>query len=914
MQGVVSLCLLYSPHDPQSPANGGEDTQMRLLYKFPLRWRSLVQKRAADQDLDDELQFHLQRQADEYLAEGMNPEQARHAALRSFGRLQQIKEECREMRKVNFLENVAQDLRFGFRMMRRNPGFALLAILCLTLGIGANAAVFSWIEGILLRPFPMVAGQERLMAVAGTSRAAPGLEGLSWPNFLDLQKNCKLFDAFVVSQIMGATLSVGDHAAIATGSVVSSNYFDALGIRPVLGRGFEPEEDYGRNAHPVAVISYRMWQDRFHGDPAIIGKGQMFSGQLHTIIGIAPEGFEGTFVGWAMQFWVPVSMQERFVPGGYKLEDRGASWIESFVRLKPGVTPQQAQAEISAVARRLEDEYPATNRGRGIKLFPLWATPFNNAGTLLPTLSIALWVVVFVLLIVCANVSNLLLVKAFGRRHEMTVRLALGARRGRLLQQLLTEGLILSGIASIAGLVLAHWTRNLLVLMLPKRGGRAMYLPGALDWRVLVLSIAACLVATLLLGLAPAINSRRLDLTSALKAESGGVLGGRRRALAQSSLVLVQVALSFVLLIGAGLLLKSLRAVQNTSPGFSTEDVFTTWFDTKSAGYDRQRTQAFEDELVDRLQTVPGIQSAAFSRMTPFTYGVYSSAPVTTDGYIAAPGEQPVVEYNEISPEYLSTMGIPLISGRQFTHADNETALGVAIVNDVMATQFWRGQDPAGSRIQVRGKWLQVVGVAQVSKYRTLIEAPQPFFYVPMRQSLLGGNLYVRSSLPKSALTSALMREVHALDPNLAAGETITMQEEIDRSTAVQRIAVTMLGVFGGLALLLAGIGLYGVMSYAVSQSTREFGLRMALGARASDLLRLIMSQGLLLTMVGVLVGGSAALALSRLLGYLLYRVSPRDPVTFATAMLVMVVASAGACFLPAWRATRINPIRALRD
>jgi len=552
---------------------------MRWYYKFPLRLRSLFLKQAADRDLDDEIEFHLQSQIDEYVAQGMTPKEAHYAALRSIGRLQQTKEECREMRNINLLENIAQDVHFGFRMMRRSPAFTLMAILCLTLGIGANAAVFSWIEGILLRPFPMVRGQERLMAVTGTNRA--GRDAVSWPDFIDLEKNSKLFDAFIVDKIMGATLSVGDHAAVATGSVVSSNYFDALGVRPIMGRGFEPEEDYGRNAHPVVVISYRMWKDRFHGDSGIIGKSQMLNGEQHTIVGVAPEGFEGTFVGWAMQFWVPVSMQERFVPGGYQLEDRGATWIEGYVRLKPGVTEEQAQAEISAVAKRLEDDYPATNRGRGIKLYPIWATPFNNAGTLLPTLSIALGVVVFVLLIVCANVSNLLLVKAFGRRHEMTVRLALGARRGRLLQQLLTEGLMLSGIAAIGGLILAHWTRNLLVLMLPKRNATAMYLPGAVDWRVLMLSAVACLVATLLLGLVPAIHSRKLDLTSALKAESGGVVGGRRRALAQSSLVLVQVALSFVLLIGSGLLLKSLRAVERTSPGFSTSDVISTWIGTK---------------------------------------------------------------------------------------------------------------------------------------------------------------------------------------------------------------------------------------------------------------------------------------------------------------------------------------------
>ena len=422
------------------------------------------------------------------------------------------------------------------------------------------------------------------MAVAGTNRTAPGHTGVSWPDFVDLQNHCKLFDAFIVDQIMGTTLSIGQRAERAIGSVVSSNYFEALGVRPMLGRGFEPAEDFGRNAHPVTVISYQMWKERFSGDPAIIGKTQMLGGQPHVIVGVTPEGFYGTFVGWAMQFWVPVSMQERFVPGGYMLEDRGARWIEAFVRLKPGVTAEQAQAEISAVAKRLETDYPATNRGRGIKLYPLWKTPFNNASTLLPTLSIALGVVVFVLLIVCANVSNLLLVKAFGRRHEMTVRLAVGAGFGRLLKQLLTEGLLLSSIAAGLGLMLAYWCRNLLVLLLPKRSGTAMFLPGAVDWRVLVLSAAVCLLATVLLGLAPALHTRKLDLASALKADSSGVVRGRQRALVQSGLVLVQVALSFVLLVGAGLLVKSLCAVQNTSPGFATNDVITTWVDLKAAG------------------------------------------------------------------------------------------------------------------------------------------------------------------------------------------------------------------------------------------------------------------------------------------------------------------------------------------
>jgi predicted permease len=414
---------------------------MTGLRVFFHRLSGLLRKGSLERDMDDELDFHLQMEMAENIRKGMSPTQARSEAQRHLGGVAQLKESYREAHALPIFEVLWQDIRFGFRMLRRSPGFSLLAILCLTLGIGATTAVFSWIEGILLRPFPLVAHQERMMAVTGTDRAAGR-------DFLDFQKNCTLFDAFIIDRITGTTLAIGDRADRTTMSVVSANYFDALGVRPILGRGFEPAEDFGRNAHPVTVISYQMWQERFHGDPAIIGKTQMLNGMPHTIIGVTPQGFYGTFVGWAMQLWVPASMQEKFDPGGYKLEDRGARWIEGFVRLKPGVSPDQAQAEISAVASRLETTYPATNRGRGIKLWPLWQTPFNNAGALLPTLSIALAVVVFVLLIACANVSNLLLVRAFGRRHEMTVRLSVGAGRGRLLKQLLTEGFILASLAA----------------------------------------------------------------------------------------------------------------------------------------------------------------------------------------------------------------------------------------------------------------------------------------------------------------------------------------------------------------------------------------------------------------------------------------------------------------------------------
>jgi predicted permease len=811
------------------------------------------------------------------------------------------------------IETAWQDLRFGFRMLRRSPGFSLLAILCLTLGIGATASVFSWIEGILFRPYPAVVHQEQLFALTGTALGEPDLT--SWPDLLDLQRSCTLVDSFIVTKITGTSLSIGDRAEVTTGSIVSANYFDAVGVHPILGRGFETGEDSGRNAHPVTVISYQLWKGRFNGDPQIIGKMQRLNGVMHTIVGVAPEGFYGTFVGWAMQFWVPASMEEIFEAGGYKLGDRSARWIEAYVRLKPGVTLSQAQQEISAAAKRLENDYPATNRGRGIKLWPLWQTPFNNAHTLLPTLEIMLAVVVFVLLIACANVGNLLLVRSFTRRNEMTVRLAIGAGRGRLLKQLFTEGLILSAFGAAGGLLVADWCRHALVLLFPARGGVAMHLPGEIDWRVLVLSAAVCLITTLLLGLVPALQTSKIDLAGALKSDAAGVVGGGGRAWVRSGLVVLQVSLSFVLLVGTGLLLQSLQRIRNFSPGFSTHDVLCTGVNLESVGYDEQRAQTFQDELLARVKALPGVESAVFARMTPLSYGSYSSTPIAVDGYQPPPEEQPTVQYNEVGPNYLSTMGIPLVSGREFTRADDEQSALVAVVNETMVARYWRGKNPIGERLQVKGRWMQVVGVAKGSKYESVREAPKPFFYVPLRQNFSRtAGLYIRTALSPSSMATALTREVHALDGNLALYEVITLQEQVDRSTSPQLVAVTSVGVLGGLALLLTVIGLYGVMSYVVSRSRRELGLRMALGASAPNLLRLVLSRGLTLTAVGVLLGTAAALELTRLLGNLLYNVSPRDPLAFGSALVVMTVAALAACFVPAWRATRTDPASVLRD
>jgi predicted permease len=886
---------------------------MWRVQQFCLRLRALFRRNRVARELDDEIQFHLDQQIAENVASGMNRQEARYAALRAFGNPTLLKEETQDTWGWVWLENFVQDVRFGLRTLSRSPGFTILVILCLMLGIGANAAVFSWVEGILIRPYPLVSHQERLVALAGT--VGNERDETSWPDLLDVQRSCTLCETLFVSNITGATLSIGERAQTLTGSIVSANYFDAIGVHPILGRGFEAGEDMGRNAHPVVVISYHLWQTRFNGDPEIIGKTQRFDNVVHTIIGVAPEGFYGTFVGRGMEYWVPLSMIDAFYAGSGKLEDRGARWAEAYVRLKPSVTGNQAQQEISAIAARLEAQYPATNRGRGIKVWPLWQTPFNHAGELLPIFEIMVVVVMFVLLIVCANVGNLLLVRSFARRHEITVRVAVGAGRGRLLRQHMKEGLLLAACGAAGGMLVAYWCRHALPLLFPVRGGEAMYLPGQVDGRVLGLSAAICGVVTLAVGLVPAFQTRHLALADILKSEASTVMGARGRAWFRSSLVVLQVTLSFILLVGATLLMQSLRKIRTTSPGFSTTHVFDTSIPLTAAGYDAPRAKTFQDELIQRVRALPGVEAAAYARVVPLGYESYSSTPIALDGYETQLNEQPAVDYNEVSPEYFSTLGIPLISGREFTRADDENAPRVAVVNQTMVARYWRGQKSIGRRMQVKGTWVQVVGVVQDSKYYSMDEKHRPFFYVPLRQYFaIEPDIHIRTTQPLQTVQTALIREVRALDPDLALYEMITLQEQVNRSTSPQLVAVTLVALFGGLALLLASIGLYGVMSFTVSQSTRELGLRMALGAGASNVLRLVLSRGLLLTTTGMIIGIAVALLLTRLLGNLLYHVSSRDPLAFAAAFAVTALASVAACFLPAWRASRLDPVQALRN
>ena len=876
-------------------------------------WRPF-RRPGRDAQLADELRSHLAMDEADRIARGESPRQAAANARRDFGNVGLVQELTRDMWAGIWFDRLWQDTRIGLRALWRAPSFSIIAVLCLAVGIGANAAVFSWLEGILFRPYPGVASQDRLVAIAGTVKGTPGYASVSWLDFQDLGRMSTGFSAFVADKITGATLTGRDRADRVVGELVSANYFSALGIPLARGRGFIPGEDVGNGTHPVVVIGYAMWRDRFALDPGIVGKTVDFNGVPLVVVGVASRDFAGTFVGYAMQFWVPASMQAAF-SGSYELENRGAPWIEGYAVLAPGVSRDEAQASLTVAATRLALTFPDVERGRGIRVLPLWETPFNAARELAPMLRVAVVVVVFVLLVACANVANLLLVRSFARRHEMTVRLAIGAGRARLLRQLVTEALLLGGIATVLGLAMAYGCRHALSLFFAPRSSASITLNSSFDWRVLALSASVGLASVLLFALVPALRASDIDLTSALKSVAPSLSGGRRSARLRASMVILQVAMSFVLLVGGGLLFASLQHMRHIDPGFDADQTYTTYVNLLAARYDSARSRIYADRLVTRLAGVAGVRAVALSTSRPLDPGApYGSVPIAVDGYQNAPDEAPTARSTSVTPAYFAALGISIVRGRDFRLTDTDTTLPVSIVSETMAATYWPGADPVGKRLRSGTRWTQVVGVVRDVRFESLLEPPAPLFYVPLRQSFTPMfSVFISSSRPSAEVGPGVRRAIHSLDPSLAAYNVLPMRDVMQRSTSPQRIAVTLIGICGALAVLLAAVGLYGVMSYVVSQSTRELGLRMALGAAPAGVLRLVIGRGMIVTMAGIGAGVATALGTTRLLGDLLYAVSPRDPVTFLVALAVMLGTTAAACLVPGVHAARTDIVKALR-
>ena len=802
------------------------------------------------------------------------------------------------------------DFRYSLRMLLKNPGVTIAAVLSLALGIGANATIFTWVQAVLLTPLPGVPQADRMMVLAPSAR--DGSErSLSYPNFRDIRDRATTF-AILGQDAQVLSISHEEHAERAFGMLVTGNFFAVVGAPPMLGRTFLPAEDRTLGAAPVIVLSHAYWQRRFGGDPAIVGKIIKVNSHPYTMVGVMRPEFIGTALGVAADVWVPMMQHAQLRPGGSRLEARGSSWMTAMVRLRPGVAVEQAKADLESIRAQLEREYP-TNEGWRLNLVPVWQSPWGAPMVLRPVLIVLAGVVTVLLLIACANVANLLLSKAVGRRREIAVRLSLGASRARIVRQLLIESTMLSLLGGAVAVVVASWSAGLLMAFVPP-----VDVPIELGLRVngsvLLFTFGVSLLTGFVFGLAPALHASRPQLTQALREESGRASAGSTRQRLRHSLVVAQVALCLILLIGAGLFLQSLRRGQQLETGFDPDNVVLAGFDVFPVGYDRTRGTAFFARVLERVRALPGAEGAALARTVPLGFSGHPSTGIDVEGYQPRKDEDVVIAYNEVSDGYFETMRIPIVAGRSFTLHDLADAPPVVIINEAMAKRYWAGEDPVGRFVRRDKDRLQVVGIAKDGKYRSLTESPRPFIYFPLPQSYRSAvRLHVRTATDASSTIESIRQALRELDLGLPVTETVTMRDHLDEAVFAQRIGATMLAIFGALALTLAAVGLYSVMSYAVSQRTREMGVRLALGASPGELRRMVVTSGMRVAAIGLIIGVAGAAGVSQLLTSLLNGVSPTDPITFAIVLSTLAAVAFVAAWIPARRASSVDPIVALR-
>jgi predicted permease len=812
-------------------------------------------------------------------------------------------------------DEMLQDLRYGVRMLAKRPGFTVVAVLSLALGIGANTAIFSLINTMLLRPLP-IRQPEQLVAVnnVGENRM---FSNFSYLNYKDLRDRNEVFSDLIAYRILPLNLSHDGINERQWGYQVSGNYFLALGVQPALGRFISADDDGTPGAHPVVVIGHKYWQQSFGSAPDVTGKEVIVNGRPYTIIGVAPPGFLGTEIASAAEFWFPLAMQAQMDAGSNWLDKRGAEILFVQGRLKPGVSSAQAQTALNLIAAQLEREYPDDNTGKRIILSPPGLFGNMMRGPLLGFAGLLMGVVGLVLLLACINLANLLLARATERRREIAVRLALGATRFRLVRQLLTESLLLACAGGLLGLLPALWLVNLLkAFKLPPNVPVVFALQ--VDYRVYLFTFLLSLATGVLFGLLPAWQATKTDLLPALKDEgafSNQWRSGRGNWM-KSSLIVLQVALSLVLLVGGGLMVRALQQANTIKLGFEPQHAAEVSFNLRLQGYDNAQGKGFQKRLLERVGSLPGVRAVGLADLLPVDLH-FSRTGVYLEGRVPERNARvPSAMYNLVSPGYFQAMGTRLLQGREFTLQDDEQAIPVAIINESFARRLFPGEDPLGKQFSLGrsdAAKVQVVGVVEDGKYAGLNEDPKPYVARPLWQSQVGSTSVIfRTAGDLSALMAAVRREVQQLDPHLPIA-TSTLVEKLSLPLLPARMVASILGGFGLLALALAAIGIYGVMSYAVAQRTHEIGVRMALGAQKADVLKLVIGQGLTLTLIGVAIGLASALALTRLMKSLLFGVSATDPLTFAGIACVLTVVTFLACYLPARRAAQVDPLVALR-
>jgi predicted permease len=808
-----------------------------------------------------------------------------------------------------------QDARYSLRVIAKAPGFAAIAILTLALGIGANTTIFSWINSTLLNPVPGLANPSEVVALALNN---PGADPLvfSYPDVEAMRDGQQSFTGIAACWFATVNLTGKGKPERVWGMVASGNYFDVLGVRPILGRGFLPAEDQKPGGAPVVVISYRLWQTHFGANPNIVGQTMELNQHPYTIVGVTAAAFQGSQTGVRTEFYVPIMMAAQLLSQDDLLRDHSNFWLLAFGRLKPGVTRAQAQQEMTLRLKPEVKNYPEAHKAHdSVLVYPLWRNPFGLDQFLSILLPILMSIAGLVLLLACANVANLMLVRSMGRRREIAIRMSLGASRWRLVRQLLVESLLLALAGGAIALVITSWTEGTLMKFMPVTADIPLVISIGTDRAVLLATLVISLLTGVVFGILPALRSSSLAPVAVLKEDTGSASGGLRKARLASGLVVAQISLSLLLLICAGLFIRSFRSAQQINPGFNHHNVLIASYDLFTAGYSEASGTEFHRQVVAKLEALPGIQSLALSTRVPLAF--YSdSTVIKPEGYVSRPNEAMESQAAVITPNYFHTMQIPIVEGRDFTLQDIKTSQRAVIVSEAFANRYWPHQEALGKQLYTdwaKG-WSTVVGVARDIKQGDLNEKPMPFVYLPLYQ-VYRSEMIVNARVAGDPLSLAntVEKTIHELNAGLLVYDVTTVESRTKFSSFQQRVAGTFVGAFGLLALVLAAIGIYGVTAYTTRQRTHEIGIRMALGASKKDILRLVLGHGLRLTFVGVGLGLAVSFAVTRYLSSLLLGVTSTDALTFATVAILLCGVALLACFIPARRAMGVDPIFALR-
>jgi predicted permease len=885
---------------------------MRILRLWAAKTRGLFAQRREDEQLDDEIQEHLDLLTKRYIRQGMSVEDANHAARKQFGNVTMLKERQRAQRSFLSPAEIWGDIRFGMRMIMKKPGSNAAVVVALALGIAMTAAVFSFVNALLLRPPAGVKATGRLLEIWLHKRDSAGAQSyfpFTYPDYTDYRDHSSSLEGLVAFDGDGtrAIWNRSGEGQVIQGQLVSGNFFSLLGVSAALGRTLSNTDDQLGSPQSVVVLSHSFWQGKLGADPSIVGRTLVLNGATFNVVGVAPAGFTGMLVATDPDFWAPLTAQEQFTHDKGRLTDRHGYWLIVAGRMKPGVDAVRAQAEMHVLAHQAELDHPDTNKNLDAMVYPATLVPGPYRGYVSAFTGLLLAVFALVLMIACTNAASLLLARATHRAREMAIRSALGAGRARLIRQILVESLLLSSIAGMAGVLLAWWLARLLLELKPPSLPLTLEVP--LDWRVLLFAVLVSLATGVVFGLVPAIRCARVDAAPVLKEETKSA--GLRRSRLRSLLLIGEIAACVVLVACATLCVRSLMHANSIDPGFDTRHIAVATLDPEALGYSPEKIAAFYRQMLDHTRALPTVTAASYVNHLPLD----TSREQTSLGRpFDKASDQIPVDVFRVAPGYFSTMGVSLLRGRDFTQNESdEKASSVAIVNEALARKLWRGQDPIGQRVAFGGEknTSEVIGVVKDGKYRTLGEEPIPVLFRGQMPPLR--TLVIRTSGDSRSVLEALRREVQIVDPMMAATDVQTIEEYMALPLFPARTTGLLLGASGVLAVVLTAIGLFGVIAYVVSQRTHEIGVRMALGARRTDVMKLVMRQGLYVTMMGLAIGLAAACAAGRLLSPLLYGIGPNDPVTLAAVAVGLAVVVMLACYLPARRAMQVDPSVALR-